>query len=111
MGHRRDRARNRTVHEGDPVLAPALIRTLIERTCTTSPPSPAPPGATDALSTREQETLDRLGRGLGNQAIAAELHVAETTVRTYTSRLLTKRGLENRAQATLYAHRAGHRAS
>ncbi|MFE2448073.1 response regulator transcription factor [Streptomyces sp. NPDC059426] len=93
-----------------PFLAPALMRTLIERTYTTPPPSPAPPGAADALSTREQETLGRLGRGLGNRAIAAELHVAETTVRAYVSRLLTKPGLENRAQATLYAHRAGHRA-
>ncbi|MBU3868981.1 LuxR C-terminal-related transcriptional regulator [Streptomyces sp. 4503] len=105
MGRRRDRARNRTVHEGDPVLAPALIRTLIERTYTTPPPSPAPPGAADALSTREQETLDRLGRGPGNRAIATELHVAETTVRTYVSRLLTKPGLVNRTQATLYGGR------
>jgi DNA-binding NarL/FixJ family response regulator len=98
----------RTVHEGDPVLAPALRRALIERTFTGPTPSSAPRDAAVLLSAREQQILDCLGRGMGDREIASELHVAETTVRTYVSRLLTKLGLANRCQAVLYANRPGH---
>ncbi|WP_425839860.1 response regulator [Streptomyces fractus] len=97
----------RAVHEGDPVLAPPLMRALIERAYSAPPPPPVLTAANDALSVREREILACLGRGLGNRDIAAELGVAETTVRTYVSRLLAKLGLANRAQAALYAHRAG----
>ncbi|MFJ3905560.1 response regulator [Streptomyces sp. NPDC090025] len=100
----------RTVHEGDPVLAPELMRALIERAYTAAPAPPGPGSATTAtasLSAREREILVRLGQGRSNRDIAAELHLAETTVRTYVSRLLAKLDLDNRAQAALYAHRAG----
>lgn len=100
----------RTVHDGDPVLAPALMRSLIDRMYVTPRPVPDPPPVAYPLSPRENEILDCLGRGLGNRAIAEELRMAETTVRTYVSRLLAKLGLENRAQAALYAYRTGRRA-
>jgi len=44
---------------------------------------------------------------LSNQEIADELTIAEVTVRTHVSNILSKLHLANRVQATLYALREG----
>ncbi|MFN2125931.1 MAG: response regulator transcription factor, partial [Candidatus Promineifilaceae bacterium] len=46
-------------------------------------------------------------KGLSNQEIANELTIAEVTVRTHVSNILSKLHLANRVQATLYALREG----
>jgi len=51
------------------------------------------------LTPRESQTLQALGRGLGNKAIAAELGIASETVRDHVSALLRKLGVGNRTEA------------
>jgi DNA-binding NarL/FixJ family response regulator len=66
----------------------------------------APP-ALDALTPREREVLELVGRGLANKQIAAELSISERTARTHVSNVLLKLGLSSRTQAALLATRNG----
>ncbi len=59
------------------------------------------------LTGREREVLTLVGRGLANKQIAMELSIAEKTVKTHVSHVLSKLGLADRTQAALYAVRVG----
>ncbi|MEW6282857.1 MAG: response regulator transcription factor [Candidatus Eremiobacterota bacterium] len=65
------------------------------------------PHAPDRLTERESEVLRRLARGESNKTIAADLGIAEKTVKTHVSSLLGKLGLSSRTQAALYAVQHG----
>ena len=54
-----------------------------------------------------RQVLGLLGRGMTNAAIARELVVAEKTVKTHVSSILSKLRLADRTQAALYAARLG----
>jgi DNA-binding NarL/FixJ family response regulator len=97
----------RTVVRGETLLAPTITRRLIEEFC--AQPSPAtttPPELAD-LTPREVEVLTLIGRGRSNADIAAELVVAQTTVKTHVARILTKLSLNDRAQAVIAAYETG----
>jgi two-component system, NarL family, response regulator LiaR len=66
--------------------------------------SPAP---AEALSEREVDVLRRLARGLANKQISRDLCIAEKTVKSHVSSILSKLGLRSRTQAALYAGRVG----
>ena len=55
------------------------------------------------LSDREMETLRLLCEGKTNIEIAAELNVAESSVRTYINRMLVKTGYPNRNRLMIAA--------
>ena len=59
----------------------------------------------DALTPRELEVLKAVAGGMSNRRIAEELHIAEKTVKTHVSNILSKLGLEDRTQAAIYALR------
>ncbi len=61
----------------------------------------------EALTTRELDILRWLASGLTNAEIAQEASITEGTVRSHVSNLISKLGLENRAQAVVYAIRKG----
>ncbi|WP_214102869.1 response regulator [Acrocarpospora catenulata] len=89
----------RVVARGDGLIAPSVTRRLITAFARTRPadrPDPA------VLTTRERQVLTCLGRGLSNAEIARELDIAEPTAKTHVSRVLTKLGLQSRAQAAAY---------
>jgi NarL family two-component system response regulator LiaR len=91
------------VAQGLPVLSPEITRRVL-REFTLPPDGSAP---TVPLTEREIEVLRLVAAGLSNQQIAAELKIAEITVRTHVTHILDKLHLENRVQAALYALREG----
>jgi len=96
----------RTIAAGDALLAPAITRRLIERFVAAPPATPRPPEL-DELTRRELEVLGLLAKGMSNAEIAAELIIAETTVKTHLTRLLMKLGLRDRVQAVVLAYQTG----
>ena len=59
------------------------------------------------LSAREREVLNRIARGQTIPAIAGELFVAPSTVKTHVQRLYEKLGVSDRAAAVAEAMRQG----
>ena len=90
------------VAQGEAWLPPRLTRKLLGHLA----PRPGE-RAPEPLTEREREVLARLARGWSNQRIAADLGVAEITVRTHVSRILGKLGVGNRVEAALFALRSG----
>jgi DNA-binding NarL/FixJ family response regulator len=58
-----------------------------------------------SLSGQEQRILELLSEGLSNREIAAEMFLAEKTVKNYVSNLLAKLGFQRRTEAALFAQR------
>jgi DNA-binding NarL/FixJ family response regulator len=61
----------------------------------------------DRLTPREREVLVLIGRGFSNKRIAAELGLAEKTVKTHVGHVLAKLGVTDRTQAAVVAVRSG----
>jgi two-component system, NarL family, response regulator DevR len=59
----------------------------------------------ESLSRQEQRILELLSEGLSNREIAAEMYLAEKTVKNYVSNLLAKLGFQRRTEAALFAQR------
>ena len=58
------------------------------------------------LSPRERDVALAIGRGWANAEIAGELHISVGTVKSHTSQLLAKLGVENRVQVALLVQEA-----
>ena len=61
----------------------------------------------DDLTDREREVLRHVALGESNRAIADVLCVSEETVKTHVGHILSKLGVENRAQAVVQALKRG----
>ncbi|MEV0289970.1 response regulator transcription factor [Kribbella sp. NPDC050820] len=94
----------RVVAAGDALLAPSVTRRLVEDFARVQPVVPITPVH---LTPRETDVLRLVARGLSNRQVAAELVLAEQTVKTHVSNILTKLDLRDRAQAVVYAYEAG----
>jgi DNA-binding NarL/FixJ family response regulator len=53
------------------------------------------------LTTRQQEVLGLLRRGISNKAIGRELHMSEATVKVHVRQIMRKLGASNRTQAAV----------
>ncbi len=98
----------RIVAAGDALLAPGVTRRLLDRYADRLPPVTEVRAAElRELTDRELEILRLMARGLSNREIAAQLVLAEPTVKTHVSHVLDKLGLRDRAQAVVLAYEAG----
>jgi DNA-binding NarL/FixJ family response regulator len=99
----------RTVAAGGSLLSPAMTAKLLGGYSdlarqTDGRTSRGPAGD---LTERELQTLRGLARGLSNRAIAAELDIAENTVKNHVRGVLEKLQVSSRTEAALYAVREG----
>ena len=97
----------RVVAAGDALLAPSVTRRLIADFAGRARAGRPPLAAVGSLTPREVDVLRLIARGLSNTEIAAELVIAEQTVKTHLTRILTKTGLRDRAQAIVFAYESG----
>jgi DNA-binding NarL/FixJ family response regulator len=97
----------RVVAAGDALLAPSVTRRLIAEFAARAAPDRPRPLSLGALTPRETEVLRLIARGRSNAEIAAELFVAEQTVKTHVGRILAKLDLRDRAQAVVLAYESG----
>jgi DNA-binding NarL/FixJ family response regulator len=98
----------RTVAAGEAVVAPRILKRLLDRFADSLPdPAAAQPRALATLTEREREVLIHVARGLSNSEIARALSVSETTIKTHVGHVLTKLGLRDRVQAVVLAYESG----
>jgi DNA-binding NarL/FixJ family response regulator len=96
-----------TVADGDSLLSPSVTRRVIDRMATAKPVAGLSGARLDALTPREREVLELIGRGLSNREIAETFVIEESTVKTHVKRILMKLGLRDRVQAVILAYETG----
>ncbi|MGN9795625.1 response regulator [Streptomyces sp. OZ13] len=101
----------RAVAAGDAVVAPSLTRRLLDtyvqhlpETTAVGTGEPVPDARLARLTEREREILTVIGQGWTNTEIASRFHLAESTVKTHVSRILSKTGARDRVQAVILAY-------
>jgi two-component system NarL family response regulator len=85
----------RDVRDGKRYLDPAVASLLAQRV------------AHRSLTTRELEVLTMVSKGMGNKEIAANLSIAEVTVKLHVSHVLEKLNVRDRTEAATAALRRG----
>ncbi|ACT03565.1 response regulator [Paenibacillus sp. JDR-2] len=98
----------RSAYKGNIQLHPDISRALLSRPEPEPRPEPVIQHSNrdkslEALTPRELEVLELLTKGLSNKDIAQTLIVAEKTVKTHVSSILSKLDLSDRTQAALFA--------
>jgi DNA-binding NarL/FixJ family response regulator len=89
----------RRVAAGQSLLDPAVTQRVLERIRNPK----HEPDQLKSLTDQERKILGYVADGLTNRQIAAQMFLAEKTVKNYVSSLLTKLGLERRTQAAVFA--------
>ena len=98
----------RVIAAGEAILAPAVTRRLLDRYARRLPSiEPANEQTVRTLTTRELEVLRLVAQGMSNGEIGAELHLAESSIKTHVSHLLAKLGLAQRVQLVVLAYETG----
>ena len=92
----------RDLAAGGAVIDPRITARLLPR-LRDSAGGAAVGRALEALSQRERQVLRLIGEGSSNAEIAAQLKIAESTVKGYVSAVLAKLGATNRVQAAVIA--------
>ncbi|MER6999005.1 response regulator transcription factor [Streptomyces sp. NPDC000410] len=95
----------RLVAEGESLLFPAALRSLVAGRANANPARAAMERA--ALTERETAVLRLMARGLSNAEIAADLVVGTETVKSHVSAVLAKLGARDRTQAVITAYESG----
>jgi DNA-binding NarL/FixJ family response regulator len=89
----------RQVAAGQSLLDPAVTQRVLERIRNPQ----HMPDQLKSLTEQERKILGYVADGLTNRQIAAQMFLAEKTVKNYVSSLLSKLGLERRTQAAILA--------
>ena len=91
------------VAAGDAWLDPAVTARVLAAYRSSAPLQPDAAQRVGALSTREIEVLQLLGRGATNQEIADRLVITEATVKSHIGHILSKLDLRDRAAMIVFA--------
>jgi DNA-binding NarL/FixJ family response regulator len=97
----------RSAVRGDALLAPALLRRLLDDFVGRAAAPPAQLPGLAELTPREEEVLRLMARGFSNAEIADHLVLGEGTVKTHVARVLAKLGVRDRVQAVVAAYESG----
>ncbi len=92
---------------GESLLDPAVAAKLVSEFARTAPAGKRDVAVDLGLSERELAVLQRMARGAANKEIAAELRIAEGTVKNHVTSILDKLGVADRTQAALKARTLG----
>ncbi|QEI06280.1 response regulator transcription factor [Pigmentiphaga aceris] len=84
-----------TVMNGGMYYSAAIAARLVQATASTDP--------RDTLTARENDILARIGRGMANKQIAAEVGLSVRTVETHRLNIKRKLGIEGQAELIRYA--------
>ena len=104
----------RAAHAGEARLSPSIARKVMDQFRRLPSLSPSPYAATtvpgeEALTDKEERILQLIAQGLSNKQIAANVFLAEGTVKNYVSRIMEKLHASSRAElAARSARRAPH---
>lgn len=97
----------RVIAAGEALLAPSVTRRVIAQFAGRRPRAPRATTVLADLTEREREVLVLIGRGRSNGEIAAELFIAEQTVKTHVGKILAKLGARDRVHAVIVAYDTG----
>jgi DNA-binding NarL/FixJ family response regulator len=96
-------------HAGESLLSPTVARRLVAMVAGEGDAEGQREAARRRLaqlSPREHDVALAIGRGLANAEIASELHISVGTVKSHTTQLLAKLGVDNRVQIALLVQEA-----
>ncbi|MGJ0182048.1 response regulator transcription factor [Corynebacterium glyciniphilum] len=103
----------RRIAAGGAVLSPEVTGYVVDGyrrgpSTVSIPGAVAPEDLDGPLTARERDVLAGVARARTNAEIAAELVVAESTVKTYISRLISKLKARDRVGLAVWAHETGY---
>ncbi|MGO4547827.1 response regulator [Paenibacillus sp. 2TAB23] len=95
----------RSAYKGNIQLHPDIASALLAEVAPNAQPVKEGPGRElmEQLTPRELEVLQLITKGMSNKDIASALTVAEKTVKTHVSSILSKLNMTDRTQAAIYA--------
>jgi DNA-binding NarL/FixJ family response regulator/tRNA A-37 threonylcarbamoyl transferase component Bud32 len=98
----------RAAARGESVLQPSVAAKVVSQFARLAEHAPEPSlDLVEPLSEREVEVLRVIAQGKTNKEIAAELYIAEGTVKNHVTNILGKLGVHDRTQAALKARDMG----
>lgn len=104
----------RTVAAGSSIVAPRIVRRLLDLFAPHLPTGETAPAPADdlnpalrTLTPRELDVLRCVAEGLSNAEIAERLVLSATTVKTHVGNMLAKLGVRDRVQAVIVAYESG----
>jgi DNA-binding NarL/FixJ family response regulator len=93
----------RAAASGETFLQPSVAARVVAEFARLSSPAPAPHALPEPLSERELDVLRLLASGHSNREIAAQLFLAEGTVKNHVTNILSKMAVRDRMQAGIRA--------
>ncbi len=94
-----------TVAKGYSQFGPGILQKMVSNLAAPTADAGPVPAGFEALTPREKEVLQLLGKGASNKEIAQKLYLSEGTVKNHVTNVLSRLDLRDRTQAALLAVR------